>query len=64
MATSIAQGGSGFPYIHKGVYEYLTGKDPNNLTLDYTAIPDYEVRVIVGKVNALIMVMSFVSMYV
>ena len=64
MSMSIAQGGSGFPYIHKGVCEYHTGKDPNNLTLDCTAIPTYDVRVFVGKVNTLIVVMSFVSVYV
>ena len=52
MATSLAQGGSGFPYLYKGVYEYLTGKAPKNVTVDYTAIPDYNVRVVVGKVKS------------
>ena len=51
MAASLAQGGSGFPFIYKGVYEYLCGRDLGLVTVAPTAIPDYEVQKIANKVN-------------
>jgi len=44
MATSIAQGGSGFRYFFRGVYDYLSGKEPGSLTVDSSAVPDYQAR--------------------
>ena len=53
MAVSLSQGGSGYPYICKGVYDYLCGKELNEITIDYTIIPDYDIKLLVSKVNKL-----------
>ena len=50
MAASIAQGGSGFPFIYKGVYEYLCGRDLGLVTVVPKAIRDYDVQEIVKEV--------------
>ena len=50
IATSIAQGGSGFPYLYEGVYEYLCGKEPNSVSTTASVIPDYAARSVVEKV--------------
>lgn len=50
MATSIVQGGSGFPFLCKCVYEYLSGQDVDVTTVDYTVIPDSDIRAILDKV--------------
>ncbi len=51
MAVSLAQGGSGFPFLYEGVYEYLSGKDLALVTAEPSAIPDYIVQEIVYKVK-------------
>ncbi len=51
MAVSLAQGGSGFPFLYEGVYEYLSGKDLALVTAEPSAIPDYIVQDIVYKVK-------------
>jgi len=47
MATSIAQEGSGFRYLFRGVFDYLCGRQP---TIDSNAVPDYQVRTLIDKV--------------
>ena len=49
MATSIVQGGSGFPFLCKCVFEYLSGQDVN-ATVDYTVIPDSDIKATLDKV--------------
>lgn len=51
MAVSIAQGGSGFPFLCKGVYQYLCGKEVSHIDVASTAIPDYDIQAIVDKVR-------------
>ena len=34
IAASLAQGGSGLPFLHKGVYEFLCGIDLGLVTLE------------------------------
>ncbi len=50
MAVSF-QGGSGFPFLYEGVYEYLSGKDLGLVTTEPSAIPDDIVQEIVYKVK-------------
>ena len=47
---SVAHGGSGFPYLYKGVYEYLCGKQPSSVSITASVIPDYAARKVVEKV--------------
>ena len=47
MAVSIVQGGGGYPFLCKGVYEYLTGQ---TVVAEYSAIPDFEVQEVAAKV--------------
>lgn len=49
MATSIAQGGSGYPFLCKDIYDYLCGRDVT--ALDYTVIPDPDIKAILDKVR-------------
>ena len=51
MSVSLSQGGSGYPYICKRVYDYLCGKELNKITIDYTIIYDYDIKLLVSKVN-------------
>lgn len=50
MAVAIAQGGSGFPFLYEGVYQYLSGKEASLVTVTPTAIPDFDIQQIVDKV--------------
>lgn len=50
MATSVVQGGSGSPFLYKGLYSYITGKEPSDLEPDHRIIPDPEVEDFVDKV--------------
>ena len=54
IATSVAQGGCGFPYLYKGVYEYLCGKESNNISITASVIPDYVTRNVVERVCCLL----------
>ena len=49
MAMSIAQEGSGFPFFATCVFDYLCGKDVNDITID--DVPDYEARDLLCKVS-------------
>ena len=49
IALSVAQGGSGFPHLCKSVYDYLCGRDPNDIAINF--IPDSEARSTVEKVQ-------------
>ena len=51
IAASLAQGGSGLPFLHKGVYEYLCGIDLGLVTVEQTVIPDWDVQEIANKVS-------------
>lgn len=51
MAISLSQGGSGFPCLYEGVFQYLCGKTPDMINVDYKAIPDFDLRTIVDKVS-------------
>ena len=51
MSVCLSQGESGYPYICKGVYDYLCGNELNEITIDYTIIPDYEIKLLISKVN-------------
>ena len=53
IALSIAQGGFGFPYLFKGVYEYLCGKESTSVTVSASVIPDCAARSCVEKVYIL-----------
>ena len=56
MALSIAQGGMGFRYLFKGVYEYLCGREPLSITVDVNMIPDYPARQALEEVHNFLLV--------
>ena len=51
MAVSLTQGGSGFPFIHEGVYSYLCGTEPSSIPVDLNAIPEFDVQQTAKKVR-------------
>ena len=50
MAVSLTQGGSGFPFIHEGVYSYLCRTEPS-IPVDLNAIPEFDVQQTAKKVS-------------
>lgn len=53
MALSIANGGVGFPFMYKGVYEYICGKDVNEVATSEEVIPELTVKETIRKVSGL-----------
>lgn len=51
MATSLAQGGSGFPYFASCIYQYLRGVSLQDLSVSIDDVADYDVRALLEKVN-------------
>ena len=48
--TSLAQGGSGFPFFAKCVFDYICGKDVNDIEVEIDAIYNFEVHDLLTKV--------------
>ena len=53
MAMSLAQGGNGFPYFATSFYQYICGKDVNDIWIDTDSVPDYEARNLLIKVRTI-----------
>lgn len=50
MAMSLSQSGSGFPFFASCMFDYICGKDVNEVTVDINNVPDYEARDLLFKV--------------
>ena len=50
MGMSFLQGGSGYPFFAPSVFQYLTGKDLQSITVSTTEIPNDEVEELLRKV--------------
>jgi hypothetical protein len=44
VGVSLVQGASGYPFFAPSTFAYLCGKDPCNIVVDQTEIPNYEVQ--------------------
>ena len=49
MVMSLAQDGSGFPFFGSCVYDYICGKDMNNIEME--SVPDDEAYLLLCKVR-------------
>ena len=49
MCMCLAQGGSGFPFLAKCVFEYICGKDINDIKIDMNDVHDAGARDILQK---------------
>jgi hypothetical protein len=51
IVMSIAQGGNGFPFFDKSVYDYICGKSTNEIHVDMDSIPDSQVHLLLQKMK-------------
>ena len=51
---SITQGGSGFPFLARPVYEYITTGKYTNITVEANDIPDVTLKFAFEKVYCLV----------
>ena len=53
MATSILQGGPGFPLLHPAAYSYICGEEYTDKFSDNADVPDPLVRDLLDRVSSL-----------
>ena len=51
MAASIAQGGYGYPFFSKPVYQYMAGKNPNDIQIQDSDIPVAGIAELIQQVH-------------
>ena len=51
VGVSLAQGGSGYQFFAPSTFAYLSGKDPSDIMVDRTEIPNHEMKSTLEKVN-------------
>ena len=50
MALCLMQGGGGFPFLSKSIYDYSCGIPLSSIKVLTTEVPNYEVKVLLDKV--------------
>ncbi len=50
MALCLIQGGGGFPFLSKSIYDYLCGIPLSSIQVLTTEVPNYEARLLLDKV--------------
>jgi len=54
MAMSICQGGSGFPFFGKAMFDYICGQDVESLVATVEEVPDPDTRKLVEDVRYIV----------
>lgn len=50
MATSLVQGGSGYPFLAPPMYQYLCGANISTIKVTIPDVPDIEVKQLLKQV--------------